>query len=86
MNKKNTYTYIGAFDAKTHLSQLLRDVQEGRSYVVTLRGKPVARLVPFEDESESLATETLLEQFEAIRMSVGGEVDISAYIKEGRKY
>jgi prevent-host-death family protein len=34
--------YIGAFDAKTHFSQLLREVEKGKEFHVTLRGKPVA--------------------------------------------
>ena len=37
---------IGAFDAKARLSELLRDVQQGRRYTITVRGKPVAELVP----------------------------------------
>ncbi len=37
---------IGAFDAKTHFSKLLARVQRGEEITVTLRGKPVAKLVP----------------------------------------
>lgn len=40
------YTQIGAFDAKAKLSELLRAVQSGQRYTITLRGKPVADLVP----------------------------------------
>jgi prevent-host-death family protein len=39
---------IGAFDAKTHLSELLSKVQRGQSYTITRRGKPVAELRPVE--------------------------------------
>ncbi|MDY6863223.1 MAG: type II toxin-antitoxin system prevent-host-death family antitoxin, partial [Thermodesulfobacteriota bacterium] len=35
---------IGAFEAKTHLSQLLDKVQNGNEIVITKRGKPIARL------------------------------------------
>lgn len=38
---------IGAFEAKTHLSALLEAVAAGEGIVITRRGKPVARLVPF---------------------------------------
>ena len=41
-------TQIGAFEAKTHFSELLEKVSRGDSYIVTRRGKPVARLVPNE--------------------------------------
>lgn len=37
---------IGAFDAKTHLSELLAQVSQGKSFVITRRGKPVAELRP----------------------------------------
>jgi prevent-host-death family protein len=37
---------IGAFDAKTHLSELLQQVRLGQVYVITRRGKPVAELRP----------------------------------------
>ncbi len=37
---------ISAADANRKFSLLLRGVREGRSYVVTSYGKPVARLIP----------------------------------------
>ena len=37
---------IGAFEAKTRLSELLDRVREGRVYRITKRGKPVAELRP----------------------------------------
>ncbi len=39
---------IGAFDAKTHFSALLGRVQQGESISITLRGVPVAILVPID--------------------------------------
>ncbi len=39
---------IGAFQAKTELSRLLREVQSGKKFVITQRGKPVAELKPLE--------------------------------------
>ncbi len=37
---------IGAFEAKTHLSDLLKKVGHGESFLITKRGKPVASLSP----------------------------------------
>ncbi len=37
---------VSAADANRRFSFLLRNVREGRSYVVTSHGRPVARLVP----------------------------------------
>lgn len=39
---------IGAFEAKTHLSELLARVTQGESFVITKRGRAVARLSPAE--------------------------------------
>lgn len=42
---------IGAFEAKTRLSELLDRVREGRSYRITKRGRPVAELRPVTEGS-----------------------------------
>jgi len=42
---KNKYS---VYEAKTHLSEILRGVREGRSAVITDRGREVARVVPIE--------------------------------------
>lgn len=38
--------FVTATEANQRFSELLRDVQAGESYVVTSRGKPVARMTP----------------------------------------
>ena len=42
---------IGAFDAKTRLSELLDHVDKGAVYVITKHGRPVAELRPPHRES-----------------------------------
>lgn len=37
---------VGAFDAKAKLSELLREVGLGQCYTITVRGKPIADLIP----------------------------------------
>ena len=37
---------IGAFEAKTHLSDLLEQVRRGRTFLITKRGRTVAELRP----------------------------------------
>jgi prevent-host-death family protein len=39
---------IGAFEAKTRLSELLERVSRGQIYRITKRGKPIAELRPIE--------------------------------------
>jgi prevent-host-death family protein len=41
---------VSAADANRRFSELLRTVKRGRSVVVTSHGKPVAKIVPIEDE------------------------------------
>lgn len=40
---------VSAAEANRQFSRLLRGVREGRTYVVTSHGKPVARITPAED-------------------------------------
>lgn len=42
-------TMIGAFEAKTHLSELLQRVEAGQEITISKHGRPVARLVPFDE-------------------------------------
>ena len=39
-------TEIGSYEAKTKLAELLRGVGAGKQYVITLRGRAIAELVP----------------------------------------
>jgi prevent-host-death family protein len=42
---------ISAADANRNFSQLLREVRQGQSYVVTSHGRAVARIEPAENDS-----------------------------------
>jgi prevent-host-death family protein len=41
---------VGAFEAKTHLSELLAAVEAGERIVITRRGRAVAELRPLSDD------------------------------------
>jgi prevent-host-death family protein len=43
-------TTVNIHEAKTHLSRLLLRVVAGEEVVIARAGKPMARLVPFEDQ------------------------------------
>ena len=43
---------VGAFEAKTHFSEILRQVESGTMYTITRKGKPVARLAPLEEPAD----------------------------------
>ena len=78
---------VSAYDAKTHFSQLLHEVEAGRIFTINRHGKPVARLVPAETTATAQQDiKKLLLEFRAIRQKTGERIDIKAMIEAGRKY
>lgn len=51
---KTTRRTVGVRDSKARLSELLRDVQLGHEWMITERGKPIARLIPIAASEASL--------------------------------
>lgn len=77
---------VGAYDAKTHFSELLERVAAGEQITITRHGAPVARLVPFQpvySEDERRAAVAAMRQL-ASRNRLGG-LSVRALIAEGRK-
>jgi len=79
-----SHKQVSAFDAKTHLSSLIREVEEGQSFTITRRGSPVAHLEPVNDKSGEV--HELLSRFQAVRRRVKENVHIRELIEDGRKY
>lgn len=52
-------TSIGAYDAKTRLSELLDRVERGEQIVITRHGRPIARLVPEGGHDKAAAREAV---------------------------
>lgn len=76
---------IGSYEAKTKLPELLRGVQAGQRYTITLRGEPVADLVPPErgKDSDAAAAVDKMLKLMAETAPIKG-VDVKALIDEGR--
>ena len=76
---------IGSYEAKTKLPELLRGVQAGKRYTATLRGEPIADLVPAEDakQADAAAAVDAMRQFMRAASPVEG-IDRKALINEGR--
>ena len=76
---------IGAYETKTHLSDLLRRVQAGQGFVITQRGVPVADLLPAGANvvSTGAAAAARMRQFMQEASAQTG-VDIKALQDEGR--
>lgn len=56
---------ISAADANRNFSQVLREVRQGQSYVVTSHGRPVARIAPVENDQR--ATDVRKRLFQRLR-------------------
>ena len=76
---------IGAFEAKAQLSRLLRAVEQGERFTITVRGKPVADLVPHRaDAAEGVAVAVAaLQAFPRIRGVC--DADVANFLREGRQ-
>ena len=78
---------VGAFSAKTHLSDLLEQVAHGESFLITKRGKPMASLSPVNVSRKQGPKDSIIEfrkQFAKSlkRFSVG---EIKELIESGRR-
>ena len=78
---------IGAFEAKTHFSQIIDKAEKGADFIVTRRGKPVAKIIPFEKEKEMTRKEALEKLIEMRKFYRGepGSFNIREAIEEGRR-
>jgi prevent-host-death family protein len=80
-------TTIGTYDAKTRLPDLLHRVESGESFTITRNGKPVAKLVPFDEQSPGKAATDIVQGFREIRgRCKGGKPSIRDLIKQGRRF
>jgi prevent-host-death family protein len=75
---------IGAFEAKAQLSRLLRAVEKGERFTITVRGKPVADLVPHGSGTGQGVAEAVaaLRSFQRIRGV--SDADVASFVAEGR--
>jgi len=80
---------VGAFEAKTKLSELLDMVERGEEVTITRHGEPVARLVPVRAVDEQARLRALIDEIKATLATSGlsrTTVDeILEWRKEGRR-
>lgn len=78
---------VGAFEAKTRLSELLDQVERGEEIVITRHGEPIARLIAVVPERDESRRRELLERMAARRSERRlGEVAVRELIEEGRRF
>jgi len=78
--------YVQSSVAKTHLPELLDEVESGATIVITRHGKPIARLVPEEDSRREDVRRAIAEMREARKNGPRATIkEILAWRDEGRK-
>ena len=84
-------TTMGFYEARTHLSELLDQVAQGKKVLITRRGKPAALLgpPPKEPKEDHRDVRQVVKEMLAFRDSegptLGGQVTIRRLIDEGRR-
>ena len=79
---------VGAFEAKTHFSQLLERVARGEEITITKHDLPVARLVPAGRASREQVA-AVFRQMDALRASLPKAKDkrsLKQLVEEGRRF
>jgi prevent-host-death family protein len=78
---------IGAFEAKTHLSELLERVSRGEKITITRHGVPAALLVPVTEMAPKLTHQEVIEGMRALRKRVKpGRMSVREMVAEGRRF
>jgi prevent-host-death family protein len=79
--------HIGSFEAKTHFSEIIEKAEHGEAFVITRRGKPVAKIIPFEKEQKMTRKEAIEQLLEMRKLYRGkpGDFNIREAIEDGRK-
>ena len=84
-----TVNRVSAFDAKTHLSQLLIRVQEGIRITITKHNMPVAMLVPITPagQASDIDMDDVIDSIRLARkgITVGEGNSIQKFKEEGRR-
>ena len=78
---------VGIFEAKTHLSDLLKRVEAGARITITRHGAPIAQLVPIGEAAGGPGAEEAVAAIRALRRAepgVAAEV-IRSWVEEGRE-
>jgi prevent-host-death family protein len=77
---------VGAYEAKTHLSELLDKVEAGEHVTITRHGVPVAVLGPVGEPDRQRVREAIRKIRELGKGKSLGGLTIREMIEEGRRY
>lgn len=77
---------VGAFEAKTHLNELLQRASKGEIIQITRRGTPIAKLIP-PDNGTKPDLRKLADELRQLRSGASlKNISIRDLINEGRRF
>jgi len=84
--------HFGAFEAKTHFSELLRYVIKGEKFIITKHGIEVAMIIPFiqEEGRDGEGVDSVKDAIRALKtlrkgITLGKKLSIKKLLEEGRR-
>ena len=78
---------VGAFEAKTHLAELLDRVSRGEKITITRHGIPAAMLVPVEETRTRMTHKEIVESMRKLRKRIKpGKMSVRELVEEGRRF
>jgi prevent-host-death family protein len=78
---------VGAFEAKTHLAELLDRVSRGETIIITRHGVPAARLVPVAAVQGKLSHQDVVDGMRALRRRVKPDsMSVREMVEAGRRF
>ncbi len=80
--------HFGAFEAKTHFSEILGNVMNGEKFIITKHGVQVAMIIPFTSKEED--THPIQDTIRALKklrkgITLGKKLSVKKMIEKGRK-
>ena len=79
---------FGSFEAKTHFSEILGEVINGESFVITKHGVQVAMIIPFTQKEEGVdPVKNSIRAIKKLRkgITLGKKLSVRKMREEGRK-
>ncbi len=77
---------VGAYEAKTHLPEILEKVARGENYIITKHGMPVAQIIPAPALGKTDTKLTIQSLKEFSKGKKLGKANLKSMIREGRRF
>jgi prevent-host-death family protein len=76
---------MGAFEAKTHFSALLEQVEQGEEFIITRHGHPIAKLISIKSGGQKEVHHSIQRLRALSQVNTLGDLDWKSLRDEGRR-